>query len=232
MNDTFLGRLRDVVVAPGRLMDHVKDDPRWWHPGLLIFLVMIGFTYVVNPISGPEQLELMKDSKIMSMMPEEVWQEQYEASLTMSVAKNLSSAVGAAFTTWIMILLFGFMLGFFTRMSGGTGTFKQALGVVSWASLIPFTLASIVKLPLVLMTESMLEVNLGLVALVPGAEPGSSLFAILTSYGDFFTWWGLVLLVIGFQRVFVMDRGPAAVSVLLPWALATAIPVGMALLFM
>jgi len=232
MNDSLFGRLRDVVVAPGRLMDNVKDDPRWWHPGLLIFIVMIGFMYLVNPISGPEQMELMKDSKVMSMMPEEVWQEQYEASLNMSPAKNISSAVGSAFTSWVMIIAFGFLLGFFTRMSGGEGTFKQALGVVSWASLIPFGLASLVKLPLILMTESMLEVNMGLAALVPGSDPGSNLFAILSSYGDFFTWWGLALLIIGFQRVYGMERGAASVSVLLPWALVTAIPVGMALLFM
>ena len=37
-----------------------------------------------------------------------------------------------------MVLLFGFILGFFARMGGGKGTFKQALGVVSWAALIPF----------------------------------------------------------------------------------------------
>jgi hypothetical protein len=232
MNDTMLGRLRDLFVAPGRLMDNVKEDPRWWHPGLLIFLLIIGFTYIVNPISAPEQLELMKDSKIMSMAPEEVWQEQYQQSLNISPMKNLTTAVGAGFTTWILIIVFAYLLGFFTRMSGGQGTFKQALGVVSWASIIPFGLASLVKLPLVLQTESMVEVNLGLVALAPGADPGSALFAILSSYGDFLTWWGLVVLVIGFERVFAMNRSSAAVSVLLPWALATAIPVGLTLILM
>ncbi len=232
MNDTLLGRLRDVIIAPGRLMDNVKKNPRWWQPGLLIFLIMLGFTYLVNPISGPEQMELMKDSKLASMMPEDVWQQQYEASMDVSMAKNITSAVGAAFTTWIMILLFGFILGFFTRMGGGQGTFKEALGVVSWASLIPFGLSSLVKLPLVLVTESMLEVNLGLVALLPDADPGSGLFNIISAYGDFFTWWGLVVVIIGFQRVYGMDRGPAAVSVILPWALLTAIPVGIAMLVM
>ncbi len=232
MNDTLFGRLRDLIIAPGRLMENVKENPRWWIPGLMIFILMVGFTYLVNPISGPEQMELMKDSKLSSMMPDDVWQEQYEAAMDISPVKNITSALGAGFTTWVMIIAFGFMLGFFARMGGGQGTFKQALGVVSWASLITFALASIVKLPLVLMTESMMEVNLGIVALAPNAEPGTGLFAILSSYGDFFTWWGLVILVIGFQRVYGMSRGAAAVSVLLPWALATAIPVGIALLIM
>lgn len=232
MNDTFVGRLRDVIVAPGRLMENVKEDPRWWQPGLLIFILMIGFTYLVNPISGPEQLELMKDSKIMGMVPENVWQEQYEAAMNISTFKNITSSVGAGFTTWVLIILFGFTLGFFTRMGGGQGTFKEALGVVSWASIVPLGLAPIIKLPLILMTESLLEVNLGLVALIPGADPGTNLFIIISSYGDFLTWWGLALLVIGFQRVYGMDRGAAAVSVILPWALLTAVFVGLNLLIM
>lgn len=232
VNDTFAGRLADLVAKPGRLMDRVGVAPRWWHPGLLILVLIAGFAWLTSPISGPEQLEMMRDSKIMSMMPEEQWQQQYDDALHPTLAKRVSTAIGAGFSAWVMVLLFGFILGFFARMGGGKGTFKQALGVVSWAALIPFGIGSLVKVPLVLATESVFRVNLGLAALAPGLEPSSPLFQVLMTYGDFFTWWGLFVLVVGFQRVFAMGRGAAATAVLLPWILCSAVPLGLTLLFM
>ncbi len=232
VNDTFAGRLADLVAKPARLMDNVGAAPRWWHAGLLIAVLIGVFGWLTSPISGPEQLELMRDSKFMRMMPEEQWQEQYEAALDPAPLKRALTAVGAGFTSWVMVLLFGFILGFFARMGGGKGTFKQALGVVSWGALIPFGVGSLVKVPLVLATESVYQVQIGLAALAPGLEPTSKLSAVLQTYGDFFTWWGLVVLVIGFQRVFAMGRGAAAVAVILPWALCSAVPLGLTLLFM
>jgi len=229
--DGFLLRLADLFRAPARLMERVGRAPRWWAPGLMIFLVMIGFTWVTMPVSAPEQLEIMRDSKLMQMMPEEEFQRQYEEALDVPPVKRTLQAVGAGFTTWIMVLVFGFILGFFARMSGGQVKFKQALGIVSWAAVPVFAVASVVKLPLIMQTESMYRVSLGLAALAPGDDPTSVLHQVLMTYGDFFTWWGLVLLVVGFERVFRMGRGSAVLSVILPWALLSAIPLGFSLLF-
>ena len=232
LNDSLWTRLSDLVSAPGKLMERVAVAPRWWVPGLLVFLLMTAFTWLVAPISGPEQMEQMRDSKLMRLVPEDTWQMQYEQALDPQPIPRLMQAVGSGFSSWVMILLFGFILGFFARMSGGQGTFKQALGVVSWGALIPFGIGSIVKVPLVLMTESIYKVTIGLAALIPGREPSSTLSQILMTYGDFFTWWGLVVLVIGFQKAFKMGRGPALLAVLLPWFLASAIPLGIGLMLM
>ncbi len=232
MNDSFTGRIADLFAKPARLMENVSARPAWWQPGLLIFLVMAVFTWIVTPIQGPEQLEVMRDSRLMSMMPEEAWQQQYDEALDPAPLKRALTSLGSGFTGWVMVLVFGFILGFFARMGGGQGTFKQALGVVSWSSLLPFVAGVAIKLPLVMATESVMTVSVGLAALVPGLEPTSAVYQILNAYGDFFTWWGLAVLVIGFQGVFGMSRGAAAVAVLLPWALLTAIPVGLSILFM
>jgi len=232
MNDNFLGRIADLVMKPGRLMENVGAAPRWWQAGLLVFVVVGAFTWLTSPISGPEQMEMMRDSKIMQMMPEDQWQQQYEESMNPAPLKRALSAGGAGLSSWAMVLVFGLILGFFAKMSGGQGAMKQSLGIVSWASIIPFVIASLIKLPLVLATESVYRVTLGLAALLPDRDPSTPLFQILMSYGDFLTWWGLIVLIIGFQRVYQMSRSAAAIAVLLPWALATAIPVGIGLLFM
>lgn len=230
--DTLAGRLRDLVVNPRRLMDNVCARPQWWVPGLIVLVVMAAFAWVTSPISGPEQMEYMRDSKLMSMIPEAQWQTQYEEAMNPSAFKRITSSLAAGFTSWIMMIVFGFILGFFVRMSGGKGSFRQALGVTAWAGLLPFGLGPLVKAPLVLATESIFRVNIGLAALVPGSEPGSPLLLALQSYGDFLTWWGLAVLVIGFSRVFGLSRNAAITAVVLPWALLSLIPLGMAILVM
>lgn len=232
MNDTIGGRLSDLIVNPRRLMSNVELAPRWWQAGLVVFVLIAAFTWLTMPIAAPEQVELMRDSKLAQMVPEEQWQQQYDEALDVPPVSRVLKSIGGGFTTWISMLVFGFVLGFFARMSGGQGTFKQALGIVSWGAVIPFGLAPLIKTPLVMATESVYRVNLGLAALLPDADPSSILFQILSAYGDFFTWWGLIVLVIGFERVFKLGRGAAAISVLLPWALLSLIPLGLALLFM
>ena len=232
MNDNFFGRLSDLITKPARLMDNVGVNPRWWQPGLLVFVLITAFTYLTMPISAPEQLEMMRDSKVMQMMPEEAWQQQYDAALDMPQSTRLLQSLGGGFTTWVMVMLFSVILGFFARMSGGQGTFRQALGVGSWGAVVAFGVASVIKLPLVLATESVFTVNLGLAALLPEGDPSTPLYQVLMTYGDLFTWWGLVVLIIGFRQVFQMTQKAAAVSVILPWMLLSAIPLGMTLLFM
>ena len=230
--DPFFGRLADLFRSPSNLMDRVGRRPQWWAPVLLVFFVMIGFTWLVTPISAPEQLELMRDSKLMQMAPAEAWEQQYQEALDIPPSKLVFQSLTAGFTTWIMVIVFGFILGFFARMSGGRVRFKQALGIISWSSIPVFVIASVVKLPLILQTESVYSVSIGLAALLRGADPSTPLYQVLMTYGDFFTWWGLVLVILGFRRVFAMDRGPAIAAVILPWALLSAIPLGFSLLFM
>ena len=230
--DGFFGRLTDLVVKPGRLMTNVGAAPRWWHAGLLIFLLMTAFSWLIMPISGPEQMEMMRDSKIGQLMPEGEWEKAYAESLDPSPVKRIWQSAGAGLSTWVMVLIFSFVLGFFARMSGGLGGMKQALGIVHWASLIPFGLMVVIKAPLILMTESLMQVNIGLAALMPGGDPGSAFYKILVTYGDFSNWWGLAVLIIGFRQVFRMSGASATVSVLLPWALMVASPVGIELLMM
>lgn len=232
MRDSFLQRLTDLVAAPSRLMDHVGEAPRFLAPGLIVLVVTGIFTYATLPISGPEQMEVMRDSKISRMIPEDAWQQQYDQAMNPTPVKRVLQGVFAGLAAWASVIVFGLILGFFVRMGGGQGTMKQALGVVSWASLLPFGLGVLIKLPLVLMTESVMNVAIGLAAFAPGDDPVSPLRQILQSYGDFFTWWGLVVLIIGFSRVFKLGRGAATVSVLLPWALATAVPLALSLIMM
>lgn len=232
MTDSLMQRFTDLFRAPSRLMDNVAAAPRLMAPLLVIMVIMAGFTWLTAPIAGPEQMEVMRDSKLMRMMPEEAWQEQYDQAMHPTPLKRALQAVASGFTTMISIVVFGLITAFFVRMGGNDLTLRQGLGVVAWSSLIPFGLATLVKLPLILITESVYSVTIGLAAFMPNAGPHSALFQILMAYGDFFTLWGLALLVIGFARVARVPTSMVIGPVLLVWAVLTAIPVGIGLLMM
>jgi len=232
VNDNFLGRLVDLVVKPSRLMDNVGASPRWWQAGLLVFVVIAAFSWLTMPISGPEQMEMMRDSRFSQLMPEGEWENAYADAMDPSPVKRLTQSLGAGLSTWVMVMVVSLVLGFFAKMSGGQGVMKQSLGIVHWGSIIPFVIMVIVKLPLVLYLESVLSVNVGLAALLGDADPASPLYHILVTYGDFSNWWGLIVLIIGYRTVYRMGTSTAALAVLLPWALLAAIPLGITLLVM
>lgn len=230
-NDHFLGRLADLFAKPSRLMQNVGAAPRWWQPGLLIFVVMIVFQYFTYPVAAPEQVEIMRNSRMAELMPPEALEQAYVQALDPSPGKLAIESLKVGLTTWVMILVVSVIFGFFAKMGGGQGKMKQALGIVHWASVFPFAVFTLIKLPLVLATETVLGTNIGLAALLPDPDPGSALFQILVQYGDFGSWWGLFVMITGFRVVYRMSGAAAATSVLLPWLLAVAVPTVIAILF-
>jgi hypothetical protein len=207
-------------------MAWVAERPRWFVAGLLLVLVVAAYTALTLPISEPEQLELMRDSRFMRSVPQDVWQERYEASLEPTLVKRVTAGAGYGVTTWVMTLIFGAVLTLFARLSGGRAKLRQTLGVVSWAALIPFGLGSLLKLPLVLIQESAVRVTLGLGAFASGLDPLSFGFQALVTYGDFGSWWGLVVIAVGLEENHGLSRGSAATVTILTWLLLISIPFG------
>ncbi len=218
--DPLLGRLADLIARPGRLMENVGRRPFLVMPYLLMFLFMTGFMWTISPIMNPEQLEMSRDSRLMQMIPEDVREQQYEQALHPSGTQRLMQGVQGGFFIIIQTMLLGLLLGLFAKLSGGQGRVVQAMGITAWAGLIPMVLGPLVTLPLILQTESFFGTSIGLAALLQDGDPSSVLYKFLYMFGDFFTWWGVALLVVGFERVYGLSRGAAAVTVILIWFFA------------
>jgi hypothetical protein len=223
VNDTFGARLWALFVHPHTLMRSLKERPAWVAASLIMLVMTALYTASVVHISGPEQLELMRDSKLMRAMPEAKWQQQYQASLNPTLLKRVGSGLGGGIGTWVSAFLLAAILHGFCRMSGGKGRFKHMLSLVYWTGLIPFGLAHLLRLPLVLIKESQIGVTLGLGALAGGLGYTSFVYQLLVTYGDFAIWWALVLLVIGVKEVYELSRAAATVTVILPWALLSGV---------
>lgn len=218
--DPLLGRFVDLITNPSRLMDNVGRRTRLWAPYLLIFVAMTGFMWMITPIMGPEQLEMSKDSKLMQLLPPEALEEQYEQALNPTPMRRLLGSIQGGFFVIIQSMLLGLLLGWFAKLSGGKGRVVQAMGITAWAAIIPMVIGTLLTLPIILKTESFFGTTIGLAALLPDGDPGSLIFKLLYMLGDFFTWWGVALLVIGFKRVYGLSTGAAATTVILVWVIA------------
>lgn len=230
--DTFLQRLADLVAKPGRLMRNVGAAPRWWQAGLLMAVVVAASSWLIAPIDLDEQMERLegkRDAWPYSMMADEDFAQMLDRGAALTPGKRIGNAVGGGLVLWGSTVVFGLILGFFVKMAGGTGTKWQAVGIVTWSQLLPFCLDPLVRTPLVLALGSSRAVNLGLAALVP-LETSKVGYVLLTVYGGFAMWWGLTVMVRGFERVYGVTRQVAAVSVLAPWAVLSLINVGFLLL--
>lgn len=224
-------RLWDLLIHPVRLMDHVGRWPRWWQAGILILLINgVATTWV-----GPIVLEEYRAASGSSPFDSLVSRAEVEASLEKAMDSGERNKIGSIFSTglnsWAVTIIFGLVLGFFVKMAGGKGSFPQALGIVHWAALIPYGLGTLIKLPLVLSTGEYARITLSPAAFLPADATGSFFFVMLANFAEVTIWWGLLLVVVGFERVFKLGRGPAFISVILPWALATGVMAGFRLVF-
>jgi hypothetical protein len=212
-------------------MEWVRDRPLWLVAGLILIVVVGGFSALTSHIAGPEQMELMRETRFGRMMPEEDWQAQYEKSLNPSTMDRLGSGLGGGATTWVITFIYGLIYLLFGKLAGGTGSFKQVMGVTFWGGVIPYGLGYLVRLPLVFAKQSLVEVSPSLAILAPGADVISFKFQALTFFTDFFVWWGLVIVIIGFQKIHGFGRGQSATVAILSWLLVTGAMFGLNRLF-
>jgi hypothetical protein len=230
--DSVLSRLLGVFFSPGRAMAAVRERPLWLAAALIIVVITGVFSALTQHISAPEQMELMRDTKLFRMMPEEDYQQQYNDSFDPSPVKRLIGGLSGGVMSWIIIFIYGLLYLLFGKLAGGLGTFKQVMGVTFWAGIIPYGLGYLIRLPIVFAKHSIVEVSLGLAAFAPGADLISAKYQFLYFFGDLFVWWGLVVTAIGFAKVHGFQTGKAFTVTVLPWLLFTGFMFGLSRMFM
>jgi hypothetical protein len=228
--DTFGSRLWTIFGSPAKAIEGIRRRPLWVAAGLIVAVVVGLFAATTKQIAGPERMDLMKDSRIMQMMPADKFQEAYDKELNPTVAGRISTGIGAAASIWIGLFIGGLIYLLFGKLAGGTGTLKQVMGVVFWSALISVALGSLVKLPLVFAKKSVMDVNIGLGAL--GGDNPLSWGHQLLSIFDVFVLWALVVMILGFQKIHGFTRGKAATVTILPWLLMNLILIGIGRAFM
>ncbi len=231
MNETVFTRFWAILTAPEAVMEAVRHDPRWT-AAALVTLLLVGFTTGATlHITGPEQMEMMENSRLMEIMPpediDEMWAEYDEISMSQRLTTGLQGGFGTLFAVFIMCLVYGL----FGKLAAGTGTFRQVMGVCFWASYVGLGLSSLLKLPIVLSKGSSLDVSIGPAILFAGNGPTDAVFQFLSIF-EFFTLWAVWLMIVGFERIHGFSRGKAAAVVVPAWLLMSLVMFGLTRAFM
>ncbi|MBC8424161.1 YIP1 family protein [bacterium] len=230
MNDSVLSRFWTIIVNPSAAMEAVRERPRVLVAALAIIILMGVFTAATVHIAGPEQADMMRDTRFGELMEPEQIEEMYDSYLDMTTKDRIMSALPAGFGSAAMVFVMGLVFLLFGKLAGGQGTFGQVMGVIFWSNVVSMGYAALIKWPLVLAKETVMGITLGPAVLVADRGFLDPLFGFLTLL-DIFTVWGVVLIVIGFEKVHGFARNKAIAVVVATWLLISLVMFGIGRLF-
>ena len=230
MNDSVLSRFWTIIVNPSAAMEAVRERPRVLVAALAIIILMGIFSAATVHIAGPEQTDMMRDTRFGELMEPEQIEEMYDTYLNMTTKDRIMSALPAGFGSAVMVFVVGLVFLLFGKLAGGQGTFGQVMGVIFWSNVVSMGYAALVKWPLVLAKETVMGITLGPAVLVADRGFLDPLFGFLSLF-DIFTVWGVVLIVIGFEKVHGFARNKAIAVVVATWLLISLVMFGIGRLF-
>ncbi len=230
MNDSVLTRFWTIIVTPSLAMEAVRENPRILVAVLGVIVMMGVFTGATLEISGPEQVDLMRDTRFGRMMEPEQIEEMYDQYLNVTMKTRIISGIQGGFGGVAMAFIMGLVYFLFGKLAGGQGTFKQVIGAVMWSNVVALGYGSLIKWPLVVAKQTVMGVTLGPAVLVSERGFLDPVFGIL-SFFDIFSIWAVVLLVIGFEQVHGFARNKAATIVVATWLLVSLAMFGIGRLF-
>ena len=202
----LMARLAGVIFAPYKAFAAVAARPRWFG-ALAVSLVIIAagqFWFLSTEIG--QQAVLDQQVGAMEALGFEVSDQQYEA-----FEAGLASARYFAVVQLVLVgpivygIIAGLILGVFTAIMGGNGTFRQVFAVLVHASFVLAAL-SIVTLPLNYARESMSS-PFSLSALLPMLDAESAGGMFLGMLDLQYIWW-FVTLGIGVGVMYKRRPGP------------------------
>jgi len=230
MSDSILSRFWTIIVNPSATMEAVRENPRILVAVLGIVIMMGVFTGATVQISGPEQIDLMQDTRFGRMMESEQIDEMYEQYLNVTMKDRVMHGIQGGFGGAAMVFIMGLVYMLFGKLAGGQGTFKQVMGAVMWSSVISLGYGSLIKWPLAVAKQTVMGITLGPAVLVSERGMLDPVFGIL-SFFDIITIWGVVVLVLGFEKVHGFARNKATVVVVATWLLTSLVMFGIGRLF-
>lgn len=207
-----MGRMLDIFFAPTKVFTYLKEKPQW-AAALIIVLIVVT---VVAAVSVGIAREAILERQAEAMRERGLTEEQMEQALSVASGPLLyiSSAVGAAIFTALLLVVFAFVLNVFIPVFGGTAAFKTAFSLVCHTALVK-VLAAIVKLILIIITKSIF-VTTSLALLVPNMARESFGYQLLMGC-DFFVIWEMILVAIGINITNNVPKKSAYILVFIVW---------------
>ncbi len=195
----FPRRIGAAYTSPRALFEQLAERPSWFAPFALLLVLVIAFIVgLYDPVMVPEQLAKLEEAGKNTPQA---------AAFFTGFGRIMIPCIGVVTTGAVILVyaLFVQLIGAF--LLGGTLRYKQALSIVSHASMVGLA-GFALRVPLALISKSS-QVTVGPGMLFPSATAegfgGHFLSAFLASF-DVFNLWQTALIALG---VSVVARVPA-----------------------
>jgi len=201
---SFPRRFVAAYTSPRALFEHLAERPSWFLPFLVILLLVIAFVVgLYDSVLLPENLAKMAEQGKSSP--------QAEAFMSGIGGRLVIPGFATLATAGVLFLYSAFVLMIGAFLLGGKFSYRQALSVVTHASMVG-VLGFVVRVPLALISKTA-QVTVGPGMLFPAAQAegfgGHFLSSFLASF-DLFNLWQTALIALGVSVVARVPSGKAS----------------------
>lgn len=216
-----------VFTDPITFFQHLRDNPTWLLPLILIILMSIAFASITKDQMLEYRKQMILDSE---KIPEEFKDQSIDQIENMTptayyVQTVLGSTIGIVIIYAIGAGLFLVVGNFFL---GGKATFKQMFALFTWANMVSIV-EMLVKMLLILQKNSV-EVYTSLALLMGPAKSKTFLFQLLNAV-DIFAIWKVILWAIGFGIIYRFSAKKSYVTVISLYIVYVLVSIGFSQLF-
>ncbi len=206
-----------ALISPGKTFASIAERPTWLVPLLLIVLFASATALASN--GKVDYGDFLAQQTAGQDLPEEDLEKAVEMMNKFGWAFAL---VGSLVTLPIGILVGTLIFWLVFKVLGSEMTFPVGLGVTTHA-MMPMVIATVITVFMILARDAltMTELQNGLLASNPAAflsaDASPTLAAVLRQF-DFFSFWVLALMIIGFRAATKLRPSTVTWSVAALWA--------------
>lgn len=230
MEDSSFGRVVGVLVAPNKTFASIAKRPTWVVAFLVLMITSLAATVIVTP--KIDMGDVMRTS--MEENPD-VTEAQIDTAVEMSEKFRWVGAAVQLVAAPIVYLLVAAVLMVCFRLAGGEIDFRTswATSLYAW---MPYAVMGLLMIPVVMgqseisaevvQSGKFLSSHLGVLA----PDGASKALKSLMSSIDFFTFWTLATMSIGYKHAAGVKLSTSASILTVLWLIVVAVKVGFALL--
>ncbi len=207
-----MSHIMNIFYAPTKVFASLKEKPTWIMP-FVIVLIVVAISAALTVGMNKETIIAKQEER---MRERGMSEEEVEQALRISSGSILliSSTIGGAVFTAVLLLIFSVILNLFIPLLGGTSAFKTVFAVVCFSSLVTIP-AAILKVMLIMITKS-LYVTTSLALLVPNLAKDAFMYKLLAGF-DFFIIWEMILVSMGISITNGIKKQNAYILVFIIW---------------
>jgi hypothetical protein len=203
----FLG----VIFNPQPTFQFLAQKPVWLDALIVLLLFSAFFSYLTYPYSQQDNLQAFQDNKeLRERVGEKQFNQMVESMQNPTPAQRTIATVMGPVSIGIGFLISSLVILILGRMTSTQGHFNQIFSVYLHANFVDKVIGYGIKLPLIYMTESIVQTTTSLALFFPTLEVTSSAFIILSQF-DLFQIWLFGILAFGLAAVFKISLKKALV---------------------